>query len=525
MTDTIEFPTIDAAAIAAPVASAATQVAVVAPDATKIDLAKIDLEAVALAHFEASRAALAVATEKLTGVVHDLSTAGKLADAKSLRHRLINIPLADARKVSTSLKSKLTATSKAVGATLVSIESGFEAADALITPQIEARDAELEAERQRKEAEAAARREKFGGLLSNIRGYGTAAKGLPAARILAGIAYVEDLTFGPEWEEYASQAAQAQGETLAVLRALHAEALAAEQAEAMRLENERKAAEIAAQQRAVALAQRRMDDIRGINARCADVQAAIVGKPAALAVALLETFVSTTAATDVSTEAFGDLAPMAEMAQSMVLAQLRSMLAEAQARAEHERQAKQAAEDLAAARAQEEMAEAARAAEKADAPVEIIDAEVHEKPERDQPDLQTAEIPAGVTNHDTACADAVAWTPVEIEPLNEPATEPEGIADFHRASLHAIEAGGRSFLSHVTTEAIATNEVATLKLGAIGDRLGFNLTAAFVADTLGIPARATDKAAKLYYESDFTRICDALVEHIGGVVLACEVRA
>lgn len=61
------------------------------------------------------------------------------------------------------------------------------------------------------------------------------------------------------------------------------------------------------------------------------------------------------------------------------------------------------------------------------------------------------------------------------------------------------------------------NEPATLKLGAICERLGFTVTAAFVSDTLGIQPAATDKAAKLYRESDWPRICAALVEHINSV--------
>jgi putative phage-type endonuclease len=55
----------------------------------------------------------------------------------------------------------------------------------------------------------------------------------------------------------------------------------------------------------------------------------------------------------------------------------------------------------------------------------------------------------------------------------------------------------------------------TLKLGAICERLGVTMTAAFVSDTLGIQPAATDKAAKLYRESDWSRICAALIRHVG----------
>lgn len=420
MAESLMFPEINEASLSPQdppphtTAISPTALAVVAPDATKIDLAKIDLEAVALAHFEPSRAELAAATKALTGVVHDLSTAGKLAEAKSLRHRLINIPRANARKVSTRLKSTLAAASKSVGEELDALEKGFEATEKEITPQIDARDAEIEAEQQRaekerkrKQAEAAALREIIDGELAKIRGYGTACKDLPAVRILAGIEYVETIDVSEEARgEVAAEFAAARAETIASMRAMHAEKLAAEQAaaaaEALRLENERKAAELAAQQRTLALQQRRMEDIRRINERCADAQAAIVGQPASDAVTTLETFVSATTGLDVSAEAFGaDLAGMAAMAQSMVLAQLRSMLTEAQARAENERKAKQAADDLAAAQAAEAAAEAAMVVMREPDPEPE-----GEKSARDWPDLQTAEL---------ACATTVQSPAIETE--------------------------------------------------------------------------------------------------------------
>lgn len=54
----------------------------------------------------------------------------------------------------------------------------------------------------------------------------------------------------------------------------------------------------------------------------------------------------------------------------------------------------------------------------------------------------------------------------------------------------------------------------TLKLGVICERLGFTMTAAFVADVLGVQPAATEKAAKLYTEAQFAEICRALVAHI-----------
>lgn len=53
----------------------------------------------------------------------------------------------------------------------------------------------------------------------------------------------------------------------------------------------------------------------------------------------------------------------------------------------------------------------------------------------------------------------------------------------------------------------------TLRLGQIGDRLGFNLTGDFLKE-LGFEPAAIDKRAMLFHEADFPRICRALIEHI-----------
>jgi putative phage-type endonuclease len=57
------------------------------------------------------------------------------------------------------------------------------------------------------------------------------------------------------------------------------------------------------------------------------------------------------------------------------------------------------------------------------------------------------------------------------------------------------------------------SEPATIRLGEICRHLGVTMTAEFVATTLGIPHRATDKAAKLYTATDAKRIAMALAQH------------
>jgi hypothetical protein len=59
----------------------------------------------------------------------------------------------------------------------------------------------------------------------------------------------------------------------------------------------------------------------------------------------------------------------------------------------------------------------------------------------------------------------------------------------------------------------ANDSGATIKLGEICSRLGFNVTADFLA-SLGVHHAATDKNAKLYPESSFPTICRLISEHV-----------
>jgi predicted phage-related endonuclease len=70
----------------------------------------------------------------------------------------------------------------------------------------------------------------------------------------------------------------------------------------------------------------------------------------------------------------------------------------------------------------------------------------------------------------------------------------------------------------VAASAPASDEPATLKLGDICGRLGFTVTAAFVADTLHIrPAQAVGNRPGLYTESQFASICAQLVSHVSAM--------
>lgn len=98
------------------------------------------------------------------------------------------------------------------------------------------------------------------------------------------------------------------------------------------------------------------------------------------------------------------------------------------------------------------------------------------------------------------------------------AEEAAALAAQQQAAAPASAPMTRAPVAPVSAPAAApaprADEPATLKLGTICERLGFTMTAAFVGDTLGIRSARSEGTAKLYRESDFSRICAALQAHI-----------
>jgi predicted phage-related endonuclease len=66
-------------------------------------------------------------------------------------------------------------------------------------------------------------------------------------------------------------------------------------------------------------------------------------------------------------------------------------------------------------------------------------------------------------------------------------------------------------------QATRIDEPATLDLGTICGRLGFTVSAQFLADVLHIQPARTDKASKLYTETQFAAICREIISHVGAM--------
>lgn len=119
-------------------------------------------------------------------------------------------------------------------------------------------------------------------------------------------------------------------------------------------------------------------------------------------------------------------------------------------------------------------------------------------------DARVAEAAAKATAAAKAAAELVAQPPVAAP---APALAPVAAA----APVRIVSA---------PVAAPKADEPATLKLGAICERLGFTMTEAFISETLRIAPAKTEGASKLYRASDFGRICAALQQHINDVQLA-----
>ena len=107
-----------------------------------------------------------------------------------------------------------------------------------------------------------------------------------------------------------------------------------------------------------------------------------------------------------------------------------------------------------------------------------------------------------------ATAKAAAETARVLAEASKPALAPAAIP---AAVLPPAETVTKAY-STMPFKSVPTAQP-TLKLGDISQRLGFNLTADFLK-SIGFEPAATAGASKLYHDSHFPAICNALVQHI-----------
>lgn len=242
----------------------------------------------------------------------------------------------------------------------------------------------------------------------------------------------------------------------------------------------------------------------------------------------------TTAQLDLSAieigDGFAEFTAEAETVKAECIEKLGAMIEAAQATEAEAARAKAAREAEAARLAAERIEQQRVAAEQAEqarqlaeqrALIENQARELREAQERLV--QQQREADEAEQRRKVLAEEAAAQALAAAEALNTPAQDSQQVlkaepvtADATAREIPASTSPrvGAMGAAQAADAAPAEAEPATLKLGEICTRLGFTVTAAFLADTLHIQHSATDKAAKLYRESDWPRICRQLTAHI-----------
>lgn len=494
MSDVLDLPVIEPDLIDAP-PKARTEVAVAA--AAALDLTKVDLTDVALAQFGQWRKKVDETKANVSTLVLDLSNQSKIDDAKSLRQRLFNAPRADARKVSKELKSKLASVSKAIGAEEALIVAAYDEAEKPLTQQIDIAqkklDDEKEAARQAEAARLQTLRERVDATLApwvdRCR-----IDGITAERIAVGIDMLKGAPM-PDWAAdvaaYWDLSKQDTLQTMSTLRGIAEASEVAAKLEAQRIENERIAAELAEKQRLVD------EQATELARQQQDIEAARLQR----------------AASSAPTEARGTAdTPRADEREAAPV--------NTQQDSQHVLKAEASGPD-ATDRESPAHASPVGGPMGAGQPAAAGPAEEPITPDAEESGSSPADAPAAV-DAPRMCASSEAEA-AEALPSGDEGTgahaevsapEPAGPDD---TPLETSEREARD----VDLSAIARPAgPPTLKLGTICERLSpISITAAGLAE-FGIHHSATDKAAKLYHESEWPSICSALVAHISAKVAA-----
>lgn len=132
----------------------------------------------------------------------------------------------------------------------------------------------------------------------------------------------------------------------------------------------------------------------------------------------------------------------------------------------------------------------------------------HQKAEAARIEAETARIRAEVEQQERARAEAEAARPAAVLAAPAAQQQPEVVPMAQEPEI----------LKVATFEPESPAGPPTLRLGQITDRLGFALTAAFL-QSLGFEPAGKDRAAVLYHEADFPRICATLVAHVQACAL------
>ena len=200
----------------------------------------------AIVKYSRTEHALAILREKYKDAKYDLTTTAGDKAARAARLELKTLRT-DLEKKRTELKAPALLFGKTIDSEAARLTAEIQALETPTDAQIKADEKRREDEHIAKEQAEAARRKVYTDGIAKIAGYVEQAADLPAARIAAGITYLEGMNLA-DFDDYLAEATATRDRTVAALRALHAKAVAREE-EAARLDAERiEQARIAAEQ-------------------------------------------------------------------------------------------------------------------------------------------------------------------------------------------------------------------------------------------------------------------------------------
>jgi len=424
------------------------------------------IKAAVLAQFKATEPVLQALVTRYENVAIDCSTPKGLAAAKEARHDLRENGRFVVQRAEKAIKDEVNGLKTVIASEAERLIAIVQPTESLYDDAIKAREAELaaeKAERERKEAERVAAHRAN---ITRLAGYAIQAQGRTSEQILTVINGVAGIDIIPEqWEEFAVGAEIQKAETLEALQVLFDATKRAEDEaaahEAQRIENERKAAELAAREAEMAAKQAELD------AKLAAIAAAEQAK-----------------ADEESAHAARVAQRYVNLAQQQAEDEANAHAAEASAALIAEK-AEEAADDLSQDAMPDQLSDDALAA---------------------MPSIADAVLPV----------DRPAAVPLDMDEVANQAWHFSGRMTVSTGVLLPTESP-----IQFAERPAASNEP-TLTLGALNARFGvFSINAEGLA-ALGFQPIATKKAAKLYSEAQFLAIADAIVERIGEIVCACE---
>jgi hypothetical protein len=222
------------------------------PEASAVATRPTTIAEAALALFSPHEATMLALAAKYRNVAFDLSTPKGLKAAKDARLELREQGRFAIQRLRDKTKDQLNDCKKVVESEAKRLIALVEPVENAVHQQITAHEEKLAAEKAERDRIEAERKQKHLDAIAVIASYVDKAQGLPVDRVEAGIAYVQGIDVSAEvFEEFAERAAEQKQVTIERLQKMVADLKAAAEAERLRLENERIAAELAAQKRAL----------------------------------------------------------------------------------------------------------------------------------------------------------------------------------------------------------------------------------------------------------------------------------